>query len=102
MEVIFLLAAGSNHWPICINIDINTPVATKPFIFEKLWLSHPDFADNIKDWWQETTDVGGTLMYLFQQRLKKIKDHIKVWNKIVFGNIHQAKKEMENKMANIQ
>ena len=50
----------------------------------------------------ETSDTEGTLRYRFQQRLKKIKSRLKIWNKSVFGNIHQAKKDLEKRMANIQ
>lgn len=71
-------------------------------MFEKFWQSHLDFANNIKTWLRETFDVEGSLMYHFQQRLKKIKIFLKNWNKLVFGNIPQATKELERKMVTIQ
>jgi hypothetical protein len=37
----------------------------------------------------------GTLMYHFQQKLKNFKQHLKDWNKNVFGNIFQAQKDLE-------
>lgn len=39
-------------------------------------------------------------MYLFQEWFKNIKKKLKQWNKEVFGNIFQAKKDLE--MENIQ
>ena len=50
----------------------------------------------------ESSNAMGTTMYRFQQRLKKIKTRQKIWNKEEFRNIHQAKKDLEQKMASIQ
>ena len=44
----------------------------------------------------------GTLMYCFQNKLKKFKQHLKDWNKNVFGNIFQAQKSLEKCMEEIQ
>jgi len=41
-------------------------------------------------------------MYIFQQKLKIIKANLKCWNKNTFGNIFQAKRELEEKMAGLQ
>ena len=41
-------------------------------------------------------------MYIIQQKLKTIKTNLKQWNKDTFGNIMQAKKELEVKMVNLQ
>ena len=41
-------------------------------------------------------------MYIFQQKLKTIKTNLKQWNKNTFGDIFQAKKYLEEKMANLQ
>ena len=41
-------------------------------------------------------------MYIFQQKLKTIKSNLKQWNKDTFGDIFQAKKELEEKMALLQ
>ena len=79
---------------------MQTTTHAKPFIFEFFWLSHPNFANNIKTWWRATSDTEGALMYRFQQTLKKIKVHLKSWNKLVFKNIHQAKKGLERKNGN--
>jgi hypothetical protein len=102
IENIILLAVGSDHWPIIIKFEIQIDTNAKPFRFEKLWLNHLNFAINIKTWWKETSNTKDTLMYHFHQRLKKIKVHLKYWNKAVFGNIHQEKEELERKMETIQ
>lgn len=45
---------GSYHWPIQLEIKgIGTP-RNKPFRFENILLSHPEFTKNIEKWWPET------------------------------------------------
>jgi exonuclease III len=34
---------GSDHWPILLSINISGIPGIKPFRFEKLWLTHPNF-----------------------------------------------------------
>jgi hypothetical protein len=41
-------------------------------------------------------------MFQFQQRLKHIKISLKKWNKEVFGNIQEAKRDLEGKMEQVQ
>ena len=41
-------------------------------------------------------------MYKFQQRLKNFKQWLKHWNKSTFGNIHQAIRDAELRLAEIQ
>jgi hypothetical protein len=41
-------------------------------------------------------------MYRFQQSLKNFKHQLHQWNKDVFGNIFQDKKELEQKLEDIQ
>jgi len=43
----------------------------------------------------------GTMMYHFQQKIKNLNQHLKNWNKIVFGNIFLAKKALEQKMIEV-
>ena len=39
---------NSDHWPINLNIDLQTPIMNRPFLFEKLWVKHPSFMAKIK------------------------------------------------------
>jgi hypothetical protein len=42
-----------------------------------------------------------TLMFQFQQKLKIFKQHLKDWNKNVFENIFQVKRDLEQRMKDI-
>ena len=42
---------GSDHWPIQLEVQsIDTP-KNRPFRFENIWFTHPDFINNIAKWW---------------------------------------------------
>ena len=53
----------------------------KPFRFENVWLSHPDFTNTIDKWWMEDMPVQGTKMFMLQERLKHIKSRLNDWTK---------------------
>jgi hypothetical protein len=61
-----------------------------------------DFKENAPTWWKNTEISHGSLMYRFHQKLKNFKQHLKTWNKMVFGNIFQAQKDLELHMKEIQ
>jgi len=85
--VVILHFSGSDHWPMLMEIKgIGTP-RNIPFIFENIWLSHPDFISNIENWWAEDLQIQGLSMFLLHKRLKHIKMNLKVWNKDIFKNI---------------
>jgi hypothetical protein len=74
----------------------------KPFIFEKFWLTHPDFQRLSESWWVQEEIDHGTCMYKFQQWLKNFKAQLKRWNKNVFGNILQRIQGIEQCLEMLQ
>ena len=52
-----LLASSSDHSPILLELDItHMPGYTHRFRFENLWVREQDFNDNLKRWWQSSSD----------------------------------------------
>lgn len=41
-------------------------------------------------------------MYRFQQRLKNLKQRLRLWNKQTFGNIFDSQKQLSEKICTIQ
>jgi len=41
-------------------------------------------------------------MYILTKKLKLLKDRLKIWNKNVFGNVHQFLREAEQTLHHIQ
>lgn len=75
---------------------------TKAFFFEAFWLTHLDFNNLINAVWKNFKPPDGTKMYQFQQKLKNLKNNIKHWNKLTFGNIFQAQSTLDQEMKKIQ
>eukprot|EP00253_Pinus_taeda_P032290 PITA_32290 len=50
---------------------------------------------NIQNWWTQATIRSDNIMYIIQQKLKTIKTNLKQWSKDTFGDIIQAKRELE-------
>lgn len=102
MEANILPIGGSDHWPVQLHFTNMNKPQNRPFRFESFWIDHPTFMQNIQSWWTQTSVKSDNIMYIFQQKLKIIKAKLKCWNKNTFGNIFQAKKELEEKMAGLQ
>eukprot|EP00253_Pinus_taeda_P004728 PITA_04728 len=101
MIVRVLPFGGSDHWPVQLEVQgIGTP-RNRPFRFENIWLTHPDFIINIENWWSEDLQIQGTRMFLLHKRLKHIKLRLKEWNKTEFGNIFVETKSIEDKMQEL-
>lgn len=82
-----LLAAGSDHWPICLEWGNLGDFINRPFRFENFLLQHQDIYRLMKEWWDNCPNIEGSRMFVFQQKLKYIKECVKKWNKESFGNI---------------
>jgi hypothetical protein len=93
---------GLYHWLILLSIKISGTPGRKPFQFKKLCLTHLDFQAIINIWWEEVAIPIGTPMYRFQQRIKNLKKHLKLWNKSTFGNIIHAHKILNQQIQSLQ
>jgi exonuclease III len=102
MESTILNLPGSDHWPIQLWVDVPATPGKKPFRFEQFWLDHPDFQANIQDWWRQAEIPHGSKMYRFQQKLKNLKQTLKLWNKQTFGSIFDSQKQLSRQMDEIQ
>ena len=96
-----LPSGGSDHWPIALEAAFLETPKNRPFKFEKFWLTHPNFPELVKKWWDEPRNVSGTKMFKLQSKLKYIKHKLKEWNKETFGNINQEKRIIEDRMRNL-
>jgi hypothetical protein len=102
MSASILDTSGSDHWPIQLSLDISGSPGWKPFRFERFWLDHPEFQALALKWWREAAISHGSKMFRFQQRLKKFKQSLKLWNKQHFGNIFEAQRNLNDQMKLIQ
>ncbi|KAM1060262.1 hypothetical protein TB1_024191 [Malus domestica] len=94
-----LARVTSDHCPI----ELDTSKVTwgpGPFRFENSWLQHPDFRNNLKEWWLSAI-VEGWEGYKFSSKLKIIKKKLQSWSKEVFGDTERNLKEAHAKLEEI-
>eukprot|EP00253_Pinus_taeda_P009427 PITA_09427 len=101
-EAKILLGLGSDHSPICLEIDIKKIKGKKPFRFEAFWLRNPDFLHKVEEWWTQSQARGQGKMHTFQLKLKEIKNRIRKSNREEFGHIMEDKQKLEKEMEDIQ
>lgn len=93
---------GLDHWSVQLEVNFQTTLKNRPFRFEKIFMDHPTFKENIKQWWPEELPDQGTRMFRLYKKLKYIKQKLKEWNREFFGNINQGKKSIEYSMSMLQ
>ncbi|KAK9941488.1 hypothetical protein M0R45_018082 [Rubus argutus] len=83
----------SDHCPIELNTN-SLKWGPGPFRVENMWLKHPSFKQNFREWWE--TDSGpGWEGFKFMNKLRWVKSNLKVWSKDVFGEVLKEKKSVE-------
>ncbi|XP_058203081.1 uncharacterized protein LOC131317559 [Rhododendron vialii] len=89
----------SDHCPIML-LDDNRDWGPKPFRFLDIWLSNPKCMKVAKEAWEEA-QVHGWAGYILVQKLRTVKDRLKVWNKQDFGDINCALHDIESKLHHL-
>lgn len=88
----------SDHCPIWL-LSSNLNWGPKPFKFNNCWADHPDFLSFVKTTWEGIT-IHGKKAFILKEKLKKLKEALKVWNREVFGiidlNIDQTVKDLND------
>ena len=84
-----MLRPFSDHFPICLE-SLVAARGKAPFRFENMWLEHEGFSDLIREWWGEL-QVQGFASYVVASKLKHLKEKLKVWNRVTFGDIRVRK-----------
>lgn len=71
-----------------------------PFRFEKMWLTHGSLEENIANWWSK--DFHGPLLSRVANKLRLVKENLKVWNKETFGDIFKRKDQLKLQLTNLE
>ncbi|GAU42391.1 hypothetical protein TSUD_296890 [Trifolium subterraneum] len=73
----------SDHCPIWLECSILN-WGPKPFKFNNCWVNHPEFLDLVKNIWVQS-NVRGTKTFVISEKMKRLKEALKKWNRGVFG-----------------
>lgn len=66
----------------------------KPFHFEPMWFSQPNFLNLVKESWSEGNDSLQNAIICFRRKAN-------IWNREVFGNVFLKKKSLSARLAGI-
>lgn len=77
----------SDHCAIVLHTN-TVDWGPKPFRFINAWMSHPSFLELVSNSWREGR-IEGWGCYVFKEKLRRLKEALKVWNKEVFGDLDQ-------------
>ncbi|WJX17562.1 hypothetical protein P8452_07464 [Trifolium repens] len=99
-SVTALVKHKSDHFPLLLDFQITTSSFASNFKFMKMWSLHPDCASLIADCWN--TNVSGCPMFILSKKLKLLKEKLKMWNKVCFGNVNESVTAAEQKLHLIQ
>lgn len=82
----------SDHCPIFLKGD-GENWGSKPFCFTNCWLQHSGFRTLVENFWS-TNHVNGWKIHAFREKLKRLKECIKVWSVEVYGNLDSQIKSL--------
>lgn len=96
----FLRLGVSNHSPSLVHTQYGICGRPKPFKFFDMWVQHKDFIEVVKVGWN--IHVSGSPLFRVTQKLKSIKNKLKIWNRDVFGWVDEKKVSLREEMFKLQ
>ena len=85
----------SDHCPILVCLEHSQQARLqRPFRFQPIWLSHPDFPNVVRDAWINPVVLANATATFTEKA--------RVWNKEVFGNIFHRKKRVVARHRGVQ
>ena len=71
-----------------------------PFRFENMWLKADNFVDKVKTWWASYFFQGNP-SFILAKKLAALKLDLKKWNKAEFDNVTLKKRQLWNKLNDL-
>lgn len=88
---------SSDHKPLLIDASSFSSCGFKPFRFQNMWIAHHAFLSEVKKNW--AVPARGVDMKIFWEKLHRLKQFLRWWNKSFFGNIFDNLKQKEEELA---
>jgi len=86
----------SDHCAVILK-EVSVDWGPKPFRCLDVWLKDIRFKEFVSLSWSSYKVMGGGI-FVFKEKLKKLKADLKVWNKEVFRDVNQASKEIQKRL----
>ncbi|KAK4282627.1 hypothetical protein QN277_013982 [Acacia crassicarpa] len=85
----------SDHSPLLLSARNQAQGwSDRPFRFMATWLDHPGFGKLMDDNWHTDTEI--------KLMLAEFTPHLKKWNKDIYGNINNRKRQLSDRIANVR
>ncbi|XP_058759734.1 uncharacterized protein LOC131633041 [Vicia villosa] len=91
---------NSDHYQILLTINFDEIVFRSQFKFHKMWTAHAEYVRIVSESWK--VKFHGCPMFILDQKLKHLKNRLKLWNKTTFRNVNDKVTEAGNKLKAIQ
>lgn len=89
-----------DHFPLLLNFNKSISPNACQFKFQRMWITHSLCLDVVKSSW--TLRVSSCLMFVLSEKLKFLKNNLKIWNKETFGNVHRLVSDAEGELNLVQ
>lgn len=77
----------SDHGPILLDFELQTPFRSRPFRFELMWTKHPNCKSMIQQAWSANST--GSRASELRCKILNVKKAAIEWNKSVFGKVER-------------
>ena len=99
--VLALTREISDHTPLFLNTGDSSTLGNTPmFKFELRWLLRDGFFDIVKDIWENTVR-GQTSLERWQFKIRRLRQHLRGWAKNVSGTYKKEKKQLLDKLSDL-
>ncbi|KAF3968914.1 hypothetical protein CMV_007252 [Castanea mollissima] len=90
----------SDHGPILLDLEHQSPLRRRPFIFEYMWITHTDCKGMVRKAWDFHTQ--GSRAEQLKNRLSNVRRVALDWNRNVFGRAETEIWRKQNQLQQIQ
>lgn len=90
----------SDHSPLLVQLEGEVPRISSRFIFQRMWVDHPDFLHIVAADWAKP--MMGSPGLIFWRKLMRLKHTLKSWNWSIFGNIYQKKRDLQGRIQSLE
>ncbi|XP_042479765.1 uncharacterized protein LOC122060726 [Macadamia integrifolia] len=91
---------ASDHSPLMVVSEASLKPLNCPFRFQRSRANHENFKKIVKDSWDDW--ISGSALYVFSQKIKRVKITMKEWASETFPNVNLEKEEALKGLEDIQ
>ncbi|OMP05914.1 Endonuclease/exonuclease/phosphatase [Corchorus olitorius] len=95
-----LVITVSDHSPMILNFEKKVKFRRRPYRFELMWTLHPECKEKIRQAW--SNEMPGSTPFKLTRKIQHVREILKRWNKLVFGDLQKKKEEVGKKLGKIQ